>query len=155
MTATVARPSPKTDITGRRNHDRDVGAHGGGREGRDWRVVDAAGDLRDRVGGGGGDEEQARAAALAAEVDVGHGAVYLDDRDLAGREVYRVGVDDAGALPAHHGDDVGSMADELADELHVLDGGDAAGDAEDYLLSLQFLALGAIDALTGVHAGEV
>lgn len=46
------------------------------------------------------------------------------------------------------------MANEFADELDVLDRGDAAGDAEDYLPSLQLLALGAADALTGVHAGE-
>jgi hypothetical protein len=53
-------------------------------------------------------------------------------------------VDDAGALPAHHGDDVSSVADEVADELHVLDGGDAAGDAEDYPPSLQLPAPGLI-----------
>jgi len=35
------------------------------------------------------------------------------------------------------------------------DGGDAACDADDYPLSLHLLALGAEDALTGVHAGEV
>jgi len=74
---------------------------------------------------------------------------------LARREVYRVGVDYAGALPAHHGDDVSSVADELTDELDVLDGGDAAGDAGDCLPSLQLLALCAVDALTRVHAGKI
>jgi len=47
------------------------------------------------------------------------------------------------------------MLDELADELDVLDGGDAAGDAEDHPPPLQPLALGAVDALTRVHAKKV
>jgi len=42
----------------------------------------------------------------------------------------------------------------VADELDGLEEGDAACDTEDDLPSLQLLALGAVEALTGVHAEE-
>ena len=143
-------------VHGGDEEDGDVGSECGGDAGGDGCVVDAVGDFGDGVGGAGGEEDEVDGVGDdAAELDVFDLAGELCDGGVSGGEFEGVGVDDVGGGGCHDGDDVGVVADEVSGDVDGVDGGDAAGDAEENAFAVEGCAEGAFDVFDGMHALHV
>ncbi len=134
------------------DHDRGLGTERGGRHGGHRRIIDAAGDLGDGVGGARRDQEQiGLGRGIAQKVDMLHPAVDARDHLVAGGKDHRAGGDDLLRFRGKHCPHFRPVPDQFPGQLQAFHGRDRSGDPQHDALAEQFPALGTKDGLRRMH----